>query len=486
MLRALRISLAVICFAGLCLLFLDVSGVLSPNLAFLARAQLVPALLSGSFLVVAALVACTLLFGRVYCSILCPLGVLQDMLSLLGRKQRFRFGKGRPWLRACALLVFLLAFLTGAPLLFSLLEPYSAFGRMAVSLLAPVWQSGSNILALVSEHAGNFAVGPTPLWQKGLSALVAATATFGVICVLAVRSGRTWCNTLCPVGAVLGFLHRFALCRPRMDPEKCTRCGLCAASCKASCIDAVNTLMDASRCVACFNCLGACRSRAIVYTPARQTAMHRAGEGAVPDPARRALVAAGLGVLGFPAAAAARNPDERPPDLTRKKRPAREIPLTPPGSSGLRAFMAQCTGCQLCVSACPHQVLSAVDAGANMLRPAMSFERGFCRVNCVSCSLICPTGAIRPISMEQKSAIQIGRALVDGERCIITTDKVVCTACSRGCPTGAATLVGKEGGPKRLAVNPERCIGCGACEYLCPVRPLAAIRVEGNLEHRRV
>ena len=486
MLRTLRIALAVFCFAGCNLLFLDVSGLLPQEFALLAKMQLVPALLSGSFLIAAALVACTLLFGRVYCSTLCPLGVLQDVFARLGRKERFRFSRGRPWLRAGALLAFLLAFLTGASLLFSILEPYSSFGRIAANLLAPVWQTGSNILALASERAGNFALGPTPVWQKGLSALVVAAATFGVISALAIRSGRTWCNTLCPVGAFLGFLHCFALFRPRIEPEKCVHCGVCAQNCKASCIDAANAAMDSSRCVACFNCLGNCRSRAISYTPPQRAGRNSAREAVSPNLARRACIAAGVGVLGFPLNAAARNPDERPPDLSRKKRPTREIPVTPPGSSGLRAFMEHCTGCQLCVSACPNQVLSAVDHGENMLRPALSFERGFCRVNCVSCSVVCPTGAIQPITVEQKSAIQIGRAAVDRERCIVTTDKVQCTACSRTCPTGAAALVGREGEPKLPAVNPERCIGCGACEYVCPVRPLSAIRVEGNLEHRRV
>jgi formate hydrogenlyase subunit 6/NADH:ubiquinone oxidoreductase subunit I len=121
-----------------------------------------------------------------------------------------------------------------------------------------------------------------------------------------------------------------------------------------------------------------------------------------------------------------------------------------------------------------------------MLKPTLSFERGFCRVNCVTCSQVCPTGAIQPIAKEQRSAIQVGRAISDLERCIVTTDKVECTACSRACPTGAVVLVGGQDGPKRPAVDFERCIGCGACEYVCPARPLAAIRVEGNLEHRRV
>ena len=486
MLRKLRIALAGLCFAGFLLLFLDVSGLFPQRFAFLAKMQLVPALLSGSFLLVAGLVALTLLFGRVYCSILCPLGIMQDLLSRLGGKRRFRFSKGRPWLRAGALLVFLLAFLTGTSLIFSLLEPYSTFGRIATNLLAPIWQSGSNILALVSERAGNFAIGPTPVWQKGFAALVAAVVTLGVIGVLAVRSGRTWCNTLCPVGACLGVLHRFALFRPRIDHGKCARCGVCAQGCKSSCIDE-NMIMDSSRCVACFNCLNNCRNQAISCAPPRRTGVSAAREASGPDLTRRAFIAAGLGITGLPAIAAARNPDERPPDLTRKKRPDRETPITPPGSSSLRAFLERCTACQLCVSSCPNHVLSAVDHGFSaMLKPTLSFERGFCRVNCVTCSQVCPTGAIQPIAKEQRSAIQIGRAITDRERCIVTTDKVECTACTRACPTGAAVLVAGQDGPKRPAVDFERCIGCGACEYVCPVRPLAAIRVEGNLEHRRV
>ncbi|MCL2123744.1 MAG: 4Fe-4S binding protein, partial [Desulfovibrionaceae bacterium] len=300
MLRTLRIALAVLCFAGFSMLFLDVSGIFPQKFAFLAKIQLVPALLSGSFLIVAVLAACTLLFGRIYCSTLCPLGVLQDMLSRLGRKKRFRFSKGRPLLRAGALLVFFLAFLTGASLLFSLLEPYSAFGRIAASLLAPIWQSGGNVLALASERAGNFAVGPTPVWQKGLAALAVAAATLGVISVLAVRSGRTWCNTLCPVGACLGLLHCFALFRPRIDSKKCARCGVCAQSCKASCIDAENMRMDSSRCVTCFNCLINCPNHAISYAPARQTGLNMARGAAGPDLARRAFFVAGLGIAGFP------------------------------------------------------------------------------------------------------------------------------------------------------------------------------------------
>ncbi len=486
MLRGLRITLALLCFTGLCLLFLDVSGILPPRLAFLAKMQFVPAVLSGSVAVAVALVVGTLLLGRVYCSVVCPLGVLQDGIARLGKKRRYRFATAKTWLRIGALGVFVIALVAGFPFVFSILEPYSAFGRIATDVFAPVWQSGSNIVALASERAQNFAIGPTPVWQKGLPALIAAVLTLGVIGLLAWKSGRTWCNTLCPVGTILGYCSRIALLRPRIDAENCVHCGQCAKNCKASCIDAAHAVIDASRCVSCFNCLDSCSRGALAYVPATK-ATGAAGKGADrPDLARRSFVALGLSLVGVPALAATRGPEAKAPILARKQRPVREVPITPPGASGLRAFTEHCTGCQLCVSACPNQVLSSIDDGTWLLQPSLSFERGFCRVNCVACSEVCPTGAIRPISAAGKSATQIGRAVVDWKRCIINTDKVQCTACSRICPTQAASLVGRKDGPKWLAVDPERCTGCGACEYVCPVHPVAAIRVEGNLEHRRI
>lgn len=485
MLRTIRVILATLCLAGICLLFVDVSGELSPSLAVLARMQLVPALLAGSLGVVAGLLALTLVFGRVYCSVLCPLGVLQDVIAARGKKYRFRYAPPRTGLRLFVLGTFVLALLAGVPLVFAILEPYSAFGRIATDLLAPIWATGSNALAWASERAGNYDVAPTPVWQKGMAALTAATATLAVIGVLAWRSGRTWCNTLCPVGTVLGLLSPLALIRPRLDMAKCANCGLCARRCKASCIDATSGTIDGSRCVSCFNCIGACRHSAISYVPTRRKPTDRPTRATQPDPVRRSMLAAAIG-LAAPVPALARSRDKSVPALVRKQGPERQTPITPPGSRSLRAFSARCTGCQLCVSACPNQVLKAFDIGSGMLQPTLAFERGYCRVNCVQCSTVCPTGAIRPISAAEKTATQIGRAVVNLDRCITTTDKVACTACARNCPPRAITLVGKDDEPQKPVVDAERCNGCGACEYVCPARPLAAIHVEGNLEHRRI
>ena len=505
MFKTLRMCIAALCFIGLCLLFVDVSGLLHPHLAFLAKWQLVPAILAGSLATVIGLLLFTLLFGRAYCSTLCPLGVMQDCVARLNRKRRYSFSAGMHWLRVSALGVFILAFVFGATLVFDLLEPYSAFGRIAANLMTPVWTTGSNGMALAAQHLDSFAVGYTPVWQKGLTSLAVALATLVLLGILAWRNGRTWCNTLCPVGTLLGQINRIAVMRPRIDAEKCVSCGVCEHACKAGCISARDSTLDASRCVSCFNCLHVCRKDAISYRPlsgGRLTTkkVHEVvgdgenyqtshpGEKVEIDSGRRAFFRSAMksaGVLALPVNALSVKREKSIPALIRRKPPLRETPVIPPGSSGLSAYTAKCVGCQLCVSVCPNQVLRPSDTGIGALQPHMSFERGYCRVNCVACSAVCPTGAIKAITVEQKSAIQIGRARVTLELCIVTTDDVPCNACARNCPPNAINMVGEEG-HKRPAVDAEKCTGCGACEYVCPARPLAAILVEGNLEHRKI
>lgn len=495
MLKKIRQTLAAVVFALICLLFVDVSGFFQPRLAFLAKLQLVPAILSGS-LVTGALLMLTLFFGRIYCSVLCPLGILQDGIARLGKKRRSpynAYSKGKTRLRVALLILFAAAFFAGLPLVFGLLEPYSAFGRIAVTILAPFWQLGGNALAEVSAYYENFIIAPTPIWIRGWASFIVGLTTLAVIGVLASKGGRTWCNTLCPVGTVLGFLNRFALFRPRVHGGACTHCGACARACKASCIDAEKGVIDASRCVSCFNCLDACRKNAIVYTSSVR--FHRsATPDTAPDLDRRAMLGLAVGAMtatAWPimktvdALAAGKAEAEEIPALSRKTPHNRDVPVLPPGAGSLQQFGALCTGCQLCVAACPNSALRSFDHGFGMLQPALSFERGYCRPNCVACSEVCPTNAIDGITVAEKSAIQIGRAKVDLDICILTTGKE-CTTCSRNCPASAITCVTTSSGVKAPAVNHETCTGCGACEYFCPTRPQAAIRVKGNHAQRKI
>lgn len=499
MLRKIRIAAAALFFILVTLLFLDFTGTLHAWFGWMARVQFLPAVLAVNMGVVAVLLMLTLLFGRVYCSVVCPLGVMQDIVSHVAgkrRKFRFRYTPARRWLRYGMLALFLAALTAHLGFLSSLLAPYSAFGRIASNLFAPLYLWGNNLLAAIAERADSYAFYTVDVRMKGIGTFLVALLTFAVLFFLAWRNGRVYCNTICPMGTVLGALSRFSLFKPRIDVTKCNGCKLCARNCKASCIDPSAHRIDYSRCVACMDCLESCRQGAIQFTlrrkPAPADPVASAPAPVAPaDPSRRRFLSL-LGVVAYTATVKAQ---EQKADgglavIEEKKIPERETPLTPPGSLGARNFDAHCTACQLCVSVCPNQVLRPSGRLATLMQPEMSYERGYCRPECTKCSEVCPTGAIRPLSRAEKSATQIGRAVWIRENCVTLRDGVQCNNCSRHCPTGAIHMVKAEpDNPLSLsipAVDEERCIGCGACEHLCPARPFSAIYVEGHRRHKTV
>ncbi len=504
MLRKIRITLAVICFALITLLFLDFTGTLHAWFGWLARIQFLPALLALNAGVVLALVALTLLLGRVYCSVICPLGVFQDVVSWLGgrgkkRKYRFSYSPARSWLRYGVLGLFVVALIAGIGSFVALLAPYSAYGRIAQNLFAPIYDWGNNLLAYLAERADSYAFYGTDVWMKSLPTFVVAAVTFAVLVVLAWRGGRTYCNTICPVGTVLGLLSKYALLRPVIDKEKCNRCGLCSRRCKASCIDGKEHRIDYSRCVACMDCIETCRHGAISYRlrPAKGTASRKAAadgkekSGATEKGAisrRGFLSGAGLLVASAAARAQEKKVDGGLAVILDRKIPDRSVPIVPPGAQGLRHFTQHCTGCLLCVSVCPNGVLRPSTGLKTLMQPEMSYERGHCRPECTKCAEVCPAGAIHRIDAAEKSSVQIGHAVWVKDNCVPLTDGVDCGNCARHCPTGAITMVPSvedmEDSPKIPVVNTERCIGCGACEHLCPARPFSAIYVEGHKNHR--
>ncbi len=496
MLRKIRIALACVFWLGITALFLDFTGTVHAWLGWMAKVQFIPALLALNAGVVLALVALTFVFGRVYCSVICPLGVMQDAFARLGRigrrrRNRYSYSKPLTWLRIASLVVFAALLAAGLAAFAAILEPYSIYGRIAASFLTPLWVWGNNILARVAEHYGSYAFYSVDLWMRGLAALIPAEVMLVLTGVLAWRNGRTYCNAVCPVGTVLGFISRYSLFRPVIDTSKCNGCGLCARRCKGACIDSKAHAIDYSRCVACMDCIGNCRQGAISYSRRRFSGVGSDDGAEATDAGRRAFVI-GAATAAATAAVSAHKAkvDGGFAVLVDKKVPVRAVPVLPPGAVGQTHFSRRCTACQLCVSVCPNGVLRPSSDPARLMQPECSYERGYCRPECTRCSEVCPAGAIRPVTAAEKTAIQRGHAVWLKDNCVVLSDGVSCGACARNCPAGAITMIhsvpGDEASPEIPAVDPERCIGCGKCENLCPARPFSAIYVEGNTRHREI
>lgn len=474
MLRKIRIGLAAVFWIGITLLFLDITGVLHGYLGWMAKIQFLPAVLALNVGVIVGLILLTIVFGRLYCSVICPLGVTQDIISNIGtRKSKapYKYRKSVKWLRYGILVLFVVCLVAGVNVVVALLAPYGAYGRMVNSLQDAV-----------SGHVA---------WPTAIVALF----TLVVIGVLAFKGGRTYCNSICPVGTTLSFFSRFAMFRPMIDASQCARCHSCEHRCKAHCIEITKekVSIDYSRCVDCFNCIDSCPKGGLKYRFAwRKEVPDQVGHDGKGghDEGRRAFmtgtaVAVGaLALKGIEARAqeAAQKVDGGLAEVLPKQALKREIPITPPGTKSVRDFYKHCIACQLCVAECPNGVLRSSANPDHFMQPEMGYEKGYCRPECTKCSQVCPAGAIKPITKEEKTQYHIGSAHVDWTACISATGKSHCGKCSSMCPVGAIHMVNIDGNPAP-AVNEQLCIGCGACEQYCPVRPISAITVNGRYNH---
>lgn len=494
MLRKIRITLGSVMFIGLSLLFLDFTGTLHQWLSWMAKVQALEAVLALNVAVIAGLAVLTFLFGRIYCSIICPLGVMQDVFGWLGKKSkknRYTFSKEYKWLRYGLLAIFIAGCLAGVGTIIELLAPYSAFGRICTMLLQPLWMLGNNALASIAEHYESYAFYGVDVWMKSLPVFFIALLTLIIIAILAWRNGRTYCNTICPVGTVLSFISRFSLLKIHFDEDKCKNCSLCTKNCKAACIDFKNHKVDYSRCVVCGDCIKSCKFGALSYSRKTSgTSKNGTTSDASVDANKRSFLIATALVSTAALAQEKKHVDGGLADIIEKKAPERKTPIVPPGARSLKHMTQHCTGCQLCVSKCPNDVLRPSMDITNLMQPVMSFEKGYCRPECTRCSEVCPAGAIKLIDKEEKSGIQIGHAEVYPDFCLSALGENECGNCARHCPVGAIEMVPSDPeddlSPSVPAVNENACIGCGACEHLCPVRPLSAIHVEGHEVHKMV
>jgi ferredoxin len=495
LLRIARTAVALAVLAAFTAAFVDFAGWLPPAIGHsLASIQFVPssvALISGATLSFACVlvVFATLAAGRVYCSTLCPLGILQDIVLRIRKIVRSRplprrYAKPHNALRHIVLWSTIVALLAGASsVVLPLVDPYSHFGRITADLLRPLATLANNAFVSGAEAFGRPVGNRFDVLWAPAGVLAFSAAVLVLLVTLAWRHGRLYCNTFCPVGTLLGGLAGKAAFRLAIDRSACRKCAECLGACKSQCIDLRGGTIDFTRCVGCFDCLDACQHGAISYRFSwgrpESRAISRKAAGGVPRRAFLAHTAATVGAL----ATAGAKPHPARSDRHSQKVPGRAI--APPGASSVARFLDRCTACHLCVSACPTHVLqpATLEYGlAGWMKPHLDYSRAFCNFDCRRCGEICPDGAIDLLDLTVKHVTKIGRAHLELGRCIVVRNGTDCAACSEHCPTKAVSTIPWRDNLRRPTLAQEFCIGCGACEYACPVK---AITVSPLATHGR-
>jgi len=520
-LKRLRVILAVIFFIPILFIFLDFRKTIPDNafsivtfLQFLPSFLKFISVLSFSAIGFFIVIVFTVLFGRVYCSTICPLGIFQDIITRIAnrfkkKKQRFfKYRKPLNLLRYSILSLCILFFVFGSVLLINWLDPYSIFGRFSTYFFKPLLVWGNNFMAHIFESINVYFfynISQKPL-QAGV--YIVPVILFITVIGLSAKNGRIFCNSVCPVGSILGLISKLSLFKISIDSETCTSCGLCERVCKAQCMDFKEFYVDETRCIGCYNCLTICKSNSAKYNFALPK--FKQGNAKINtldkahDEKRRKVITgtftyflalAGLSIKNVRAASPKNNIDTLKNDTSDIiiTRHLGTVPvddrgiITPPGSFNIHHFTSKCTACSLCVSACPTGVLqpSFLEYGfLGIMQPHMDFTSGFCNYDCIKCTEVCPTGAILPQALEPKKRIQLGVAKFVIENCIVNTKGKDCGACSEHCPTKACHMVPYKGTVVIPEVTENLCIGCGACEHVCPAEPYLAIYIEANAEHK--
>jgi len=520
LLKRLRVIISLIFLVLLGVFFLDFAELFPPKfITGVMFFQFVPSalkffnvfsLVAVGFIVILVL---TLLFGRVYCSTICPLGILQDVITYLKKKfkkkkrYKFKYLKPMPWLRYSIVAVTVAFLFSGSILILALLDPYSLFGRIVSDLFRPLLSAVNN---LVADLLNNFDV--YGLYKIGVKSihfevLIIPVIFLGLVLWMSLTKGRVYCNTVCPVGTFLGLVSKVSLFKIKLDEKTCTKCGLCENACKGGCIDYQNLYVDFSRCVGCFNCLAVCpfssakfelndiykgggkkqtinSERPIEKLDGEISGATTSGKHQFDSGKRKFLGGMLLAVFGISKLTKA----QELVSYNATKPVKRKNPVSPPGAQTTDRFNEACTACHLCVNVCPTDVLqpAVLEYGLRgLMQPRLDNHAGFCNYECTLCGEVCPTGAILPLSTEDKKLTQLGKAQFVKENCIVETEGTDCGSCAEHCPTKACRMVDYKDNLRIPEINNEICIGCGACEYACPTHPYKAIYVEGNPVHLR-
>jgi len=495
-LKKTRVIVSLIFFFSVAVTFLDLSGNFGYKIsAYPFYLQFIPSAIKffNTFTLASAgfffVVILTLFGGRIYCSSICPMGTLQDIFSYLNRKinkrNYYKILNEYKLLRYSLLVLSIITFLFGNLILIDLLDPFSNTGRFFHNLFRPAAIIINNFTSFALNKGNIYLLYPVEIKGISIAAIIISLLIFVTIVFLSFSRGRIICNSVCPVGTLLGLISKISFYKIRINENICKGCNLCEQVCKAGCIDKKNKVVDETRCVSCFNCLPVCPNGGITYKGRvnfkfkQSTVINK-----VQDSKRRELLTQSLLFVLLTVETSLAQLKIVP--KKKSKVPVnKKSPVSPPGSLSIDHFSRNCTSCHSCVSSCPSQVIQPAlfEYGlSGIMQPIMNFNSSYCNQDCIICGAVCPSGAILPFTKEGKKYIQTGRVQFIKENCIVETEGTECGACSEHCPTKAVNMVPY----KNLhlpEIQNEYCMGCGACEYACPVKPYKSIYVDGNPIH---
>lgn len=455
----------------------------------------------------------TILLGRFFCGWICPMGTLQHWMGWLAPsfkrgKQRVESNRYKRWhtVKYVVLIAGLIAACFGS-MIIGVLDPFSLLVRsIGLALLPGAQFAARSVLApMLRSHVG--AIHSTGTWldqalratvldfrQVYFSQSLVFALLFVTVLLLSLRVTRLWCRSICPLGALLGLLSRYSILGLEKNKAACDNCNRCLLHCQGGDDPLGTAKWRKSECLMCMNCVPSCPTHALRFKLFRPS-FNPAGEVAAPDLGRRRTVTAlAAGVAAVPVMRANTGLGKGRPDTL----------LRPPGSLDESTFLSRCIRCGECMKVCPNNALqpTVFQAGLEGLwTPTLVPRIGYCEPSCVLCSEVCPTGAIWQITPQQKGwvvgigdphaakhdPVRLGTAFYDRGRCLPWAEATQCIVCEEWCPVSPkaiyveeADVVDSSGAVKRLKqprVDPSRCVGCGACEYACPLEDRPAVSV---------
>jgi len=450
-----------------------------------------------------AVLVLTLVFGRVFCGFICPMGTLHHLISYfkpsLEGKRLIEANRKKTSQKVKYFILILLIVSALFGVNFSgIMDPISFFFRSLTLAVLPGFGIGikemfdffaHTDIKILNQFSYVAEVFVSPVFGYGYQAFKTGWL-FGSIFFLIIFLNRIrprfWCRTLCPLGALLGICSRFSILHLTKDQSLCTRCHQCTQTCAGAAEPIPGKVWESSECLVCFNCHNTCPESAVAFkfrSPLGNTG---------PDMGRRAVLSgltAGISLPFF----------SRLDGQIHTVSDARLI--RPPGSLPEKTFLTLCQRCGLCMKACPTNVINpALTEGglAGFWTPNLIMTQGYCEFTCTLCGSVCPTGAIEDITTKEKieKPIRIGSAYFDRGRCLPWSGNGPCIVCEEHCPTSPKAIYfyedtvnapdGKQMKVKLPQVDLKRCVGCGICENKCVVKGKPAIRVIAAGESRSV